>query len=105
MRLTLLRKLMPAIAVNALLALLFVVTNYSIWDWAGSSTSLVQLVSYSPFWINVVPLGPLENHQLVNIALVKGPTLNFPFWLFFLAIAVNLCFMARFASKKPSSSL
>jgi hypothetical protein len=91
MVLPLLRKLIPAIAVNALLSLLFVFFNYATWDYAQSTTHIVQLVSFSPFSIRAIPLGGLtNNNQIIPTQEFKSPIFNFPFWLFFVAIAINL---------------
>jgi hypothetical protein len=91
MALSLLRKLMPATAVNALLALLFVFSNYATWDYAQSTTHILQLVSFSPFSITAIPLGGLtNNNQIIPIDELKSPVFNFPFWLFFAAMAINL---------------
>jgi hypothetical protein len=105
MVLPLLRKLMPALAVNALLALLFVGTNYIIWDAAESSANLVKLVSLSPFWVTIAFLGEWVNGQIIPAAgLPTSPIFNFPFWFFFVAMAINLVLILDSAKNSNSGT-
>jgi hypothetical protein len=90
-----------ATVTNLILALLFVVFNYVIWDDVQSTAHLVQLVSFSPLLIYIQPLGGLDNGQIIPISMAKVPMFNFPFWLFFVALAVNLYFIYKL-SKTPN---
>ncbi len=91
-----------AIVTNLILALLFVAFNYVIWDDVQSTRHLVQLVSFSPLLIFIQPLGALDNWQIQPIGLAKVPMVNFPFWIFFVAIAVNLYFIIRLQRSKET---
>ena len=88
-----------AVVANVILVLVFVFSNYVVWDYVQSTSYLVQLVSFSPFSIFVVPLGALENGKIIAIQLVKDAMPNFPFWLFFVAVAVNLYFIFKLSKK------
>jgi hypothetical protein len=90
-----------AIVTNLILALLFIGFNYIVWDDAQSTSHLVQLVTFSPFLIFIQPLGGLENGMIVPISMAKVPMFSFPFWIFFVAIAVNLYFMYKLSEKQP----
>jgi len=79
--------------INALLVLLFVFSNYSIWDYVKSTIGIVQLVNFSPFWIYTVPLGGLVNGQIIAVSEVKVALFNTPFWLFFVSTAINLIYI------------
>jgi hypothetical protein len=79
------------IIVNAVLILLFIVANYAVWDMVNSNTHLSNTVMnpinvIESMWGDVVD-GKVERIDGLNIM----P--NFPFWLFFVAIAVNLYFI------------
>jgi hypothetical protein len=102
-----LRKLLPVIVVNALLIILFIISNFVIWNSVNGS-----YVKYTNGAVNgyfVVshwnPISIIYTHaQYTNGEFLTASgeflLLNFPFWLFFVAIAVNLYFIAKLAKSK-----
>jgi hypothetical protein len=98
-----LRKLMPVIVVDAILILLFVIGNYSIWDELNSEPNMLRSVKFGPYWIQDSHMGSLVNGSFspVNGIVV---ILNFPFWLFFVTLAVNLYFMTKLAKTKTTEN-
>ena len=96
------RKLAPIITVNVLLGLTFILSNYDLWDFAQSSTGLVQLVQFDPFWIRTIQLGALVNGQIMPVNAVTAPYFNLPFWTFFVTIAVNMFFIYRLQRSKET---
>jgi hypothetical protein len=87
------------IIVNAVLILLFIVANFAVWDMVNSNTHLGNTVMnpinvVESMWGDVVD-GKVE--RIGGFSIMP----NFPFWLFFAAIAVNLYFIYNL-SKKPN---
>ena len=91
-------KLRSIIIVNALLILLFVVTNYVIWNAVDIHPILGNTVM-NPINVIVSMWGTVVDG---NVERVDGLSIlpNLPFWLFFVAVAVNLYFIFKL-SKKP----
>ncbi len=90
-----LRDIKLMLVANAFLSLLFVYTNYFIW--AGFNISpkgYINLLTYGPGIIGY-HLYFLVNGQMEGFNGAYFVTFNFPFWLFFLAIAVNMYFIFR----------
>ena len=91
-------RLRSIIIVNAVLILLFVASNYGIWDMVNSNTHLghtsmnaVNIVE--SMWGDVVD---------GNIERINGLSIlpNLPFWLFFVTVAVNLYFIFKLSKKQ-----
>jgi hypothetical protein len=87
------------IVVNAVLILFFIVANYAVWDMVNSNTHLGNTVMnpiniIESMWGDVID-GKVE--RIGGLSIMP----NFPFWLFFVAIAVNLYFIYNL-SKKPN---
>ena len=90
-----LKKLIPALVANAILALLFVYFNYFIWAELNSGPNMLRLLNFGPFYIQDSHMGVLINGT--QYSPVNGIVLmqNYPFLLFFVAIAVNLYFLFK----------
>jgi len=86
-------KLRSIIIVNALLILLFVVTNYVIWDAVDIHPILVNAVM-NPINVIVSMWGTIVDG---NIERIDGMSIlpNLPFWLFFISTAVNIYFITK----------
>jgi hypothetical protein len=96
-----LRKLLPVILVNSVLALLFIYLNYSIWNEVNGSNGILLITSH---W---GPIGISASHYsyangLLHQSLGIYWYYNFPYWLFFISTAVNLYFIAKFARNKTT---
>jgi hypothetical protein len=97
------KKLMPVIVlVNAILILLFVLTNIGIWEEFNSEPNLLHYISFGLFSIQDTHAGIIINGT--QWSPVNGIVLmqNSPFWIFFIAIAVNLFFIMILAKNKRS---
>jgi|WetSurMetagenome_2_1015567.scaffolds.fasta_scaffold79603_2 hypothetical protein len=90
-----LKRLVLAIVANAFLVLLFVYSNFIIWSELNSEPALLRSLHFGPFWIQDIHAGIVTSGNLFSP--VNGVILleNFPFWLFFVAIAVNLFFLYK----------
>lgn len=89
------RKLTPAILTNAILIFLYVYFNYAVWAELNGEPNMLRLIKFGPFSIQDSHIGTLINGtQFVS---VNGIVLmqNYPFWLFFVAIAINFYFLFR----------
>jgi hypothetical protein len=98
------KKLMPIIVtVNTILVLLFVVTNYTVWEELNSEPTMLRYVNFGPFMIQDSHAGTIINGT--QWSPVNGIVLmqNVPFWLFFIAIGVNLIFIIILAKNKQSA--
>jgi len=86
-------KLRSIIIVNALLILLFVVTNYVIWDAVDIHPILGNAVM-NPINVIVSMWGTIVDG---NIERIDGMSIlpNLPFWLFFISTAVNIYFITK----------
>jgi hypothetical protein len=87
---SLLKQLRIIIATNILLVLVYIWGNYIIWAEFSSYPTSERFVVYNAFSI------------IDSIAGTNGITVitNFPFWLFFVAIAVNVYFIVRLQKSK-----
>jgi hypothetical protein len=88
-----LRKLTTVIVVNVILILLFVLTNYGMWNMVDTypilgHTVMNPLNVIASMWGEVVD-GEIHRVQGLRIML------NFPFWLFFVSTAINLYFIVK----------
>ena len=79
--------------VNVLLILLFVLANYAMWNMVNSNTHLGH-TTMNPLNIIESMWGDVVEGKIYRID-GMGIMRNFPFWIFFVAIAVNLYFIYR----------
>jgi hypothetical protein len=94
-----LRKLRIAVIANVLLVLIFVYSNFSIWDMLNEH-SLIQ-GSWTPWLVDYVGKAVLPGEKpLATGGLLISP--NYPFWLFFLSTAVNLYLLIRLQRSKET---
>ena len=89
------------IFVNILLILLFVSAEYGLENQFNSHPNELHSIRWSPFVIQDVQAGAFINGNWVAVG-ATTLTINFPFWLFFVAIAVNLYFMFRLQRSKET---
>jgi hypothetical protein len=97
------RKLILMIAVNVVLALLYVISSYALWSSINEWGNVVK-VNWSPLYVTPIPAG--------SIAYYVGSTpptqlLNIPFLLFWVMFATNLFFIIRLyrsKEKKPNTT-
>jgi hypothetical protein len=87
-----------AIITNVVLSLLYVFSSLYLWDrvnsWLGGGSGSM----WSPFQITLYPLS--ENWHMVPII----PLANFPFWIFWVTIAINMYFIIKLWSDKEAKS-
>lgn len=85
----------PVIA-NLILAVLFVIQNYGLWDEFNSESQIpiIGSVHFDPFWIQFNQRMVFTSNNWVDLTGVYSVP-NFPFWLFFITIAVNLYFIYK----------
>lgn len=86
-------KLRNIFVINAVLLLLFVLANYAVWDMVNSNTHLGH-TSMNPINIVESMWGDVVDG---NVERIDGLSImfNFPFWLFFVSVAVNLFFIFK----------
>jgi hypothetical protein len=89
------------ILVNALLILLFVLSEYQIGNELNSYPNDLRYIRWSPFDIQDSHAYAFVNGNLVGIG-AHVLMLNFPFWLFFTAIAINMYFIYRLQKSKDT---
>ncbi len=87
------------IIVNAVLIMFFIVANYAVWNMVNSNTHLGNTIMnpinvIESMWGDVVDG---KGERIGGLSIMP----NFPFWLFFATIAVNLYFIYNL-SKKPN---
>jgi hypothetical protein len=84
-----------AIITNVVLGLLYVFSSLYLWDrvnsWLGGGSGSM----WSAFQITLS-----ENWHMVPIT----PIPNFPFWLFWVTIAINIYFIIKLQSSKEAKS-
>jgi hypothetical protein len=92
------------ILANVFLSLLFVLANYGIGNEFNSYPHDLRYIHWSPFLIQDSHAYTFVNGNLVGIG---GDVLiyNFPFWIFFVAIAVNIIFFYRLQRTKETSQI
>jgi hypothetical protein len=91
-----------AIITNILLALLFIYSNFTLWDLVnGNSTTLLITSHWNPLLVTAM------HHSYVNgiFSSVQNVFVydNTPFWIFFILLAVNLFFLLKLSQYKVSS--
>jgi hypothetical protein len=77
-----------AIIVNTLLVLLFVYSNYGIWNEFNNYNGL-STVRMTPFLIQDYHAGGFSNGNFIATGAFILMT-NTPFWIYFVSIAINL---------------
>jgi len=97
------KNLRTVIIVNAFLILLFVSSNYAVWTQFNSDHDL-GFSRWNPFWIQDNISGGLVNGNFISIgASIIMP--NYPFWPFFVSIAVNFYLISRLQRNKEANSI
>ena len=81
------------VIVNVVLILLFVLANYALWNMVNSDTHLGH-TTMNPLNVIESMWGDVVDGKIYRID-GMGIMPNFPFWIFFIAIAVNLYFIYR----------
>ena len=82
------------ITFNLVLALIFLGSNFQIWERFNDQTYIVGSIHFDPLMIQLSQrMAYTAGNWLPLNTIVTEP--NFPFWLFFVAIAVNLYFIFR----------
>jgi hypothetical protein len=89
------------IFVNFLLILFFVLAEFGIGNELNSYPNDLRYIRWSPFVIQDVHAGAFINGNWVAVG-ATTLTINFPFWLFFVAMAVNLYFMFKLQRSKET---
>ena len=92
-----------AVVTNILLALLFVYSNFSLWSFVNAEYPYLIASHWSP-------LGISAPHYVItdgSFAMVQTVFLyfNFPFWLFFISIAVNLYFILKLSKEAKKDNM
>lgn len=86
-----------AVAVNVLLALLFVYSNYLIWDVFNGNNALHRTVfatHWNPFTYSLTFYDYFSNGDADVVQGIFQYT-NYPFWIFWASMTVNLYFLYR----------
>jgi len=91
-----------AIITNILLALLFIYSNFTLWDLVnGSSTTLLITSHWNPLLVTAM------HHSYVNGIFSTAQTVfsydNTPFWIFWIVIVANLYFIVKLSKGKVRS--
>jgi hypothetical protein len=86
-----------AIVTNVVLSLLFVFSNLYVWNkvnnWLGGGSGSL----WSAFQITLYPISE-------NVMSPIIPVNNFPFWLFWVTIAINMYFIIKLQNSKEAKS-
>lgn len=90
-----------AIIANIFLALFFGYSNFSLWGLVNSDHPILINSYWGPFIISATHHYLYDDGSLstVQTTFVYG---NYPFWLFWVAIAVNLCFIIILGRNKET---
>ena len=89
--------------VNVLLILLFVLANYAMWNLVNSNTHLGH-TTMNPLNVIESMWGDVVDGEIYRIE-GMGIMPNFPFLIFFVAIAVNLYFIHRLQRTETKQTL
>jgi hypothetical protein len=89
------------ILVNILLGVLFILSNFSIYNDISSNVPTVSALNWSPWIINAPHYG-LPNENVVIVTRTYS-YFNYPFWMFFVLMFLNLLFMFWLAKSKSSN--
>jgi len=89
-----------AIVANLLLALAFIYSNYSLWNFVNAEYPFLVASHWSPLGI----VAPHYQYTEGNISLIQTPFLafNFPFWIFWTVLAINLVFIIKLGRNKET---
>jgi len=90
-----------AIVTNIILALVFVYSNFSLWNFVNAEYPFLVASHWSPLGI----VAPHYQYTDGNISLIQTPflTFNYPFWIFWIAIAVNLVFIIKLGRDREAT--
>ncbi len=91
---------MYAIATNLIVSLVFIYSNFTLWNSVNGESPYVIASHWSP-------LGIIATHYVINDGSYSMLTtfysyFNYPFWLFFVAIAANLYFVYKLSKKSKT---
>jgi hypothetical protein len=91
-----------AIVINIILCLLFIYFNFSLWGEVNAEYPILIPSHWSPLGITAPHYVILNDN---SIAIVQGlySYFNYPFWIFFVLLAVNLYFVIKIAKTKASN--
>ena len=86
-----------AVVFNLIIGLVFIYSNLTLWNSVNAESPYLIASHWSP-------LGIVATHYIMNdgsLSMVQTLFLYFnsPFWIFFIAIAVNLYFIYRMSKK------
>ena len=89
-----------AIVINIILALVFVYSNFSLWNFVNAEYPVLVASHWSPFGI----VAPHYQYADGNISLIQTPFLafNYPFWIFWTMLAINLGFIIKLGRNKEA---
>jgi len=85
------------IVTNVVLGLLFVCSNLYVWNRVNTSLDAGMGSQWSAFQITLYPIS-------MNAMSPAVPVNNFPFWLFWVTIAINMYFIIRLQNSKEAKS-
>lgn len=90
-----------AIATNLIVGLIFIYCNLTLWDSVNAESPYVIASHWSP-------LGIVATHYVISdgsISMLDALYLyfNFPFWLFFVALAVNLYVIYKLSKEQSTT--
>lgn len=77
------------VIINVILAGAFLFANYSVWDTVNQTS--YSSTDWGPFHVTVVPKNAVDGG--VAVPQVAFSIFNSPFWVFWVAVAVNLYFL------------
>jgi hypothetical protein len=90
------RDLKNAVFINALLILFFIGTNFSLWNILNAHHHIIGSLGVDVFWIHFYQKFAYSANEWVPLDDSLN-LFNLPFWVFFVAIAVNLFLLYRTA--------
>jgi hypothetical protein len=87
-----------AIAINFILALIFLYANLSLWDSVNGDTNYLVAGHWSPLGISAPHY--IYDNGSVSIVQTVYTYFNTPFWIFWLLLIVNLYLIAKLGKKQ-----
>jgi len=99
-----LKKLAPIIIFNVLIGLVFVFSNIYIWGILNSQPESWTQLRVSPFVITISHMYIPDNGP-INLGPLPTQILNYPFFVFWIALVGNICFAIlalKSKEKKPN---
>ena len=101
--LPLLKKLRNIVLLNAILIIFFVWTSYGIANEFNSSPNDLLYVNWNFFGMSFIThAGTLVNGNYVGIG-ATNDFFDFPFWLFFVSIAVNMSYIVKLLKEQEAA--